>query len=122
MRIARVVGQVVKVEKPTMTSTRRRYARVYVEIDLSKALLPRVNVDGVPRCVEYEGLHQICFDCGQYGHHANGCKGSSSTGENVGSAMQNDRDEQNESGPEQQGPYGPWMMPTYRNRKQRPNS
>lgn len=40
MRIARVVGQVVKVEKPTMTSTRRRYARVYVEIDLSKGSPP----------------------------------------------------------------------------------
>ncbi|KAL0391297.1 UNVERIFIED_CONTAM: hypothetical protein Slati_4575900 [Sesamum latifolium] len=62
MRIGNRIGRAVKVDE-TMAAS-RRYARVCVEVDLTK---PLVSLLGFAQAVEYEGLHQICFDCGKYG-------------------------------------------------------
>ncbi|MED6201368.1 hypothetical protein PIB30_094244 [Stylosanthes scabra] len=50
-----------------------RYARICVEIDLSKQLVPKISVLGSELFLEYEGLHQICFSCEKYGHKADNC-------------------------------------------------
>lgn len=47
---------------------RREYARICVQIDLMKHLVPKVWINSSPYIVEYEGLHSICFHCGKYGH------------------------------------------------------
>ncbi|KAL0290282.1 UNVERIFIED_CONTAM: hypothetical protein Sradi_6897800 [Sesamum radiatum] len=67
MRIGNRIGRAVKVDETTMAASRGRYARVCVEVDLTKPLVSMITLLGFAQAVEYEGLHQICFDCGKYG-------------------------------------------------------
>lgn len=51
-----------------MLTVRGKFARVCGEIDLDNPRILFVSVMGHIQLYEYEGLHQICFGCGQYGH------------------------------------------------------
>lgn len=42
-------------------------------MDLQKPLIPIIQILGHNQSVEYEGLHQICFECGKYGHRIESC-------------------------------------------------
>lgn len=68
-----LIGRTVKVDPISIDAYRGRYARVCVEIDLDKPLLPSITVFDAPQLVEYEGLHLICFSCGKYGHRSEAC-------------------------------------------------
>lgn len=46
---------------------------IYVEVDLRRPLIPKLQVLGHVQVVEYEGLHLVCCSCGQYGHKAQDC-------------------------------------------------
>ncbi|CAN0830922.1 hypothetical protein LINGRAHAP2_LOCUS1567 [Linum grandiflorum] len=53
---------------------RGKYARVCVEVDLSKRLLPKYKVEGATYLVVYEGFHKICTNCGMYGAPSHLCQ------------------------------------------------
>ncbi|KAJ4823503.1 hypothetical protein Tsubulata_050317 [Turnera subulata] len=61
-----------KVDK-TESQTRAKFAKVAVAVDLSKPLKGKVKFDGESFKVVYEGISQICFSCGHYGHSAMLC-------------------------------------------------
>lgn len=44
-----------------------------MEINFNKPLVPCVRLMGLVQRVEYEGLHVICFQCGQYGNRNESC-------------------------------------------------
>ncbi|XP_028790153.1 uncharacterized protein LOC114746133 [Neltuma alba] len=75
------VGKTLKVDLKTLTENstrfsnveRGRFARVCVELDLQKKLVPRVIAANSIYNVEYEGLYLICFVCGRYGHRKETC-------------------------------------------------
>lgn len=73
MKIGNAVGRAIKVDMTTITAIRGRFAKVFVEIDLLKFLVLNIVVLAKTRMVEYEGLHHICFRCGQYSHQAEQC-------------------------------------------------
>lgn len=52
----------------TSYATRGKFARVCVEIDLNKPLVPKIYVGGNWQTIEYEGLNLICFKCGHVDH------------------------------------------------------
>lgn len=56
-----------------MLVTKGRFARVCVEIDLTKPLVAKFWLDKRWYSVEYEGLHLICYKCGRYGHGLKSC-------------------------------------------------
>ncbi|KAE8705252.1 hypothetical protein F3Y22_tig00110429pilonHSYRG00369 [Hibiscus syriacus] len=58
----------VWVDPNTSYASKGRFARVCVEIDFGKAVVPKIEVDGRWYSVEYEGLPMICFHCGKFGH------------------------------------------------------
>ncbi|KAL4330130.1 hypothetical protein AHAS_Ahas13G0369300 [Arachis hypogaea] len=58
----------LKVDRTTSIHSRGKVARICVEINLVKQLEPRILVLGCELHLEYEGLYQICFACGKYGH------------------------------------------------------
>ncbi|RYQ83809.1 hypothetical protein Ahy_B10g102667 [Arachis hypogaea] len=58
----------LKINRTTSIHSRGKFARLYVEIDLIKQLVPRNFVLGSILNIKYEGLHLICFHCGKYGH------------------------------------------------------
>lgn len=68
-----LVGKTVKANPIIFEAYRGRYARVCVEIDLSKPLLPSVTVLEEPQLVKYEGFHLICFRCSRYEHRGEEC-------------------------------------------------
>ncbi|CAI0450925.1 unnamed protein product [Linum tenue] len=67
-RIAEKIGRPVRVDRATESGDRGKYARVSIEVDLTKPLLSKFKIEGITYYVEYEGLHRICTECGKYGH------------------------------------------------------
>ncbi|CAN0839249.1 hypothetical protein LINGRAHAP2_LOCUS2524 [Linum grandiflorum] len=52
---------------------RAKYARVCVEVDLTKPLLSKYKIEGVKYYVGYEGLENLCTNCGRYGAPTSRC-------------------------------------------------
>ncbi|KAI9086948.1 hypothetical protein K1719_031109 [Acacia pycnantha] len=73
-RIENMVGKMIKIDRSTSVYDKGGFARICVEIDLKKPLLPMYMVFGEERHIVYEGLHQVCFACGKYGHQQQGGK------------------------------------------------
>jgi hypothetical protein len=67
------VGKTVKVDKNTLSQERGKYARLCVQVNLSKPLLAMFTIKGRKYDIEYEGLHMLCTKCGRYGHYKEGC-------------------------------------------------
>ncbi|KAI9081257.1 hypothetical protein K1719_036757 [Acacia pycnantha] len=72
-RIGNMVGKMIKVDQSTSVYDKGGFARICVEIDLKKPLLPTYTIFSEERPIIYEGLHQVCFVCGKYGHQKESC-------------------------------------------------
>lgn len=66
-------GKVLPVDEMTFAASRGQFARISVEVDLNKPLRSKFQLWGRTFPVEYEGLHQICFHYGKYGHRQDTC-------------------------------------------------
>ncbi|KAK5839362.1 hypothetical protein PVK06_008141 [Gossypium arboreum] len=66
--IGGLIKKVVKLDFQTDNSTRGRFARLVVFVNLDKPLTSKVLVNGDIQRVEYESLLTIYFSCGRYGH------------------------------------------------------
>ncbi|XP_031124237.1 uncharacterized protein LOC116026951 [Ipomoea triloba] len=74
MRVGDMIGTARKVDHATSMASRGLFARVSVEVDITKPLLARFTLRNKRRTIEYEGLHLVCFKCGMVGHRKEGCK------------------------------------------------
>ncbi|CAN1181770.1 hypothetical protein LINPERHAP1_LOCUS19619 [Linum perenne] len=72
-RIGNFIGKTVRLDLATKEGSRCRYARVRVEIDLTKPLLGKYMIEDKVFKIEYESLENVCFDCGVYGHKKETC-------------------------------------------------
>jgi len=72
--IAKLLRKPFKVDYATDSISRGRYARVYIKIDITKALVPQIWVEDSWRRIEYENLHNLCLGCGMIGHLKNQCR------------------------------------------------
>ncbi|KAJ8767096.1 hypothetical protein K2173_012687 [Erythroxylum novogranatense] len=66
--LVNIVGTLVKIDEATLMIHRGKYARIAVEVDMSKPLRSTVDLDGEMLRVAYEGLPTMCFTCGMVGH------------------------------------------------------
>lgn len=123
-KLGKVLGRVIQIDKHTAESLRGRFARICIEIDLTKPLKPYMYINERLQHIEYEGLHLVCFQCGSYGHRKETCggnekqaapdkthgqQGQTETGPTVTS--QNQEKEVDETN------YGPWMLAPARARR-----
>ncbi|CAI0381495.1 unnamed protein product [Linum tenue] len=60
MKIAEWLGRPVRVDRATELGARGKYARVFVEVDLTQSLLSQFKIEGVTYLVQYEGLDDLC--------------------------------------------------------------
>ncbi|CAN1149282.1 hypothetical protein LINPERHAP2_LOCUS16931, partial [Linum perenne] len=72
-----LVGKTIKIDYNTQSAERGKFARIAVEIDLSEALVPGIDLDGAWQRIEYENLPNLCFECGKVGHLLDSCPTSS---------------------------------------------
>ncbi|XP_057746093.1 uncharacterized protein LOC130965342 [Arachis stenosperma] len=72
-KIENLVGRTIKVDSNTAELSRGKFARMCVEVDLTKPLVGKYLINGREYRVEYEGIHQICFSCGRIDHDQKLC-------------------------------------------------
>ncbi|KAI3871594.1 hypothetical protein MKX03_005777 [Papaver bracteatum] len=108
-KIGNRLGKPIKVDYTTENMIRGRFARLCVEIELLKPLIPVVKIGKLIQCVEYEGLTSICFECGRENHRAQNCPlKKTDHDENLPKDSRTPQTSfNNESTSET---YGPWML------------
>ncbi|KAJ4832410.1 hypothetical protein Tsubulata_031413 [Turnera subulata] len=67
------IGKLIRLDHNTEEAIRGHYARVAVELDLTKPLQSQVFVDDKWYFISYENIPQICFHCGIAGHLMSSC-------------------------------------------------
>ncbi|XP_019153844.1 PREDICTED: uncharacterized protein LOC109150389 [Ipomoea nil] len=72
-KLGNKVGRSVRVDQATSLVSRGMFARICVEIDITKPMISKFTYNGRVRYVSYEGLHMVCFTCGLYGHSEETC-------------------------------------------------
>ncbi|XP_065853574.1 uncharacterized protein [Euphorbia lathyris] len=73
MLIGNSFGKAIRVDRNTAGKARGKFARVGVEIDLSKPLTAQFRLNGSVYHIEYEWLYVACTNCGRYGHTREEC-------------------------------------------------
>ncbi|RYR66458.1 hypothetical protein Ahy_A03g012439 [Arachis hypogaea] len=58
----------LKVDELTSIHSRGKFACICVELDLRRQIVPSFTTLGKEFKLEYEGIYQICFKRGRYGH------------------------------------------------------
>jgi len=75
--IANALGEPLWMDSHTSSWGRSSFACICVRIDISKKLIPGVWINGIQgrffQRVEYEGLTNLCFECGSIGHSNGRC-------------------------------------------------
>ncbi|CAN1184437.1 hypothetical protein LINPERHAP2_LOCUS36975 [Linum perenne] len=111
-RIGNCIGRTVRLDLATSEGARGRYARVCVEVDISKPLLGKYMIDNRTFFVEYESLENICVTCGFYGHKAGCCPTVHTSQPPIGQL----EEEVPPSGSIPEGDTGEWMIVQRRSR------
>ncbi|CAL1370532.1 unnamed protein product [Linum trigynum] len=64
MKIGRRIGRPFRIDEATRTEAESDYARVCVQVDLTRPLLSKFSIRGKKYFIQYEGLENICLNCG----------------------------------------------------------
>ncbi|KAL4348041.1 hypothetical protein GQ457_17G013490 [Hibiscus cannabinus] len=110
--IADVLGRVVKIDYNTQEGGQGKFARLALLVDLNKPLCSCINIDGRLQKLEYEGLRQVCFECGIYGHGKENCPSvSAKVGDNEAKETTIPSTDKGKATAEtDNGLFGPWML------------
>ncbi|KAJ4838812.1 hypothetical protein Tsubulata_011261 [Turnera subulata] len=68
-----LVGRTVRIDIKTQMVERGQYAKVAVEVDLTKPLTGKIMFEHQEYTVAYEGLHHVCYICGYASHTTEMC-------------------------------------------------
>lgn len=72
-KVGEKIGKPIRADHNTGTAARGRFARLCVEVDITKPLLTMFKLRKRIRHIEYEGIHLVCFKCGIVGHKMDEC-------------------------------------------------
>lgn len=104
--------------------SRGQYIRLCVEVDITKPLLSKFQLNGRVLGIQYEGLRQICFKCGTLGHKDDKCPvfGPKPTLDRVisGEPLDQSRPLATPKVPTEGEQYGAWMLVQRPPRRQPP--
>ncbi|CAI0376389.1 unnamed protein product [Linum tenue] len=106
MRIGCRIGKPVRIDEATRTAARSDYARVCVQVDLTKPLLSKFSIKGKRYFIQYEGLEKICLKCGTYTERG-ACYCSQTQ---VPMEAENVEPEPNSPPSQHENIYGEWMI------------
>lgn len=66
-RIGKRLGRTIKVDMAIEETSSAKYARLCIEVDLSKPLVAKFQMRRRIWRIEYEGIHLVCYGYGKYG-------------------------------------------------------
>ncbi|CAI0559675.1 unnamed protein product [Linum tenue] len=75
MRFGGLIRNPIPDYRATEEGARGNYARVCVEVDLTKPLLTKYKVQGVKYHIQYEGMERIWTKCEKYEKSTDQCDG-----------------------------------------------
>ena len=73
MQIRKSIGTILKIDTHTASETCGRFARLCVQIDVTKSLVTGIFIGKFEQSVSYERIHRLCFNCGRVGHQRENC-------------------------------------------------
>ncbi|CAI0469648.1 unnamed protein product [Linum tenue] len=116
--LGNMIGRTIKLDYHTLHQQRARFARIAVEIDLSKPLVTRIRLDGQWQYLEYENLPEVCFECGKIGHSESSCPKLMAPSPPLAMVEFGSTPEMAPATqPEEKVGYGPWMQVSRRSRR-----
>ena len=68
-----MIRPVLRIDGHTATNARGHFARLCVQVCLDKPLVKNIFIRKFRKPVVYEGIHSLCFSCGQLGHKKETC-------------------------------------------------
>ncbi|XP_021729789.1 uncharacterized protein LOC110696746 [Chenopodium quinoa] len=71
--IAKLVRKSIRVDYATDKTTRGRYARVCVEVNLNNPSVTKLWIGGAWQSVVFENITSLCFSCGRVWHSKDQC-------------------------------------------------
>ncbi|KAI9103644.1 hypothetical protein K1719_023267 [Acacia pycnantha] len=69
LNLGNAIGKAIRLDVHTAQRARGKFARLCVELDLTKPLIPEFNVEGQVLSAVYESLGMLCTKCGLFGHN-----------------------------------------------------
>ncbi|CAL1383990.1 unnamed protein product [Linum trigynum] len=109
--LGNLLGRTVKLDYHTEHLERGKFARIDVELDMSKPLQTRIRLDGFWQQVVYENLPEVCFECGRIGHSEQACPKNLHVPATVLPSSTSVQLSSPENSPtEPPTGYGPWMQ------------
>ncbi|CAI0557812.1 unnamed protein product [Linum tenue] len=117
--LGNLLGRTVKLDYHTENLLRGKFARIAVDLDMTKPLATRIRLDGHWQQVVYENLPHICYDCGRIGHTEEVCPKKLTTivPASTGEAQADMAISPAAPASEPLAGYGPWMQVVRKNRK-----
>ena len=120
--IGSAIGPVLRIDSYTASGSRASFARLCVQIDLSKPLVNLVRMGRLRQKVMYEGISALCFCCGRLGHKQECCgyrvrpmeKNREEGPSERQKVQQNERDGHTEQSVQPDSNFGDWMIVTRR--------
>nr|XP_023893045.1 uncharacterized protein LOC112005023 [Quercus suber]POF21440.1 uncharacterized protein CFP56_18483 [Quercus suber] len=71
--IKKAIGNVLRVDTHTASEAKGRFARLCIQVDVTKPLVTALKIGKIEQPVCYEGIQKLCFDCGRMGHKREFC-------------------------------------------------
>ncbi|CAL1382784.1 unnamed protein product [Linum trigynum] len=116
--LGNMIGRAIKLDFHTQHQQRVKFARMAVELDLSKPLVTRIRLDGKWQYIEYENLPKVCFECGRIGHATTACPSLCEPMLSIVAGADTLSPEKgSEESSEEKAGFGPWMQVTRRSRR-----
>ncbi|XP_050240989.1 uncharacterized protein LOC126689863 [Quercus robur] len=120
--IGSAIGPVLRIDSYTASGSRASFARLCVQIDLSKPLVNLVRMGRLRQKVMYEGISALCFCCGRLGHKQESCgfrvrpmeKNREEGPSESQKVQQNERAGHTEQSVQSDSNFGDWMIVTRR--------
>ena len=66
-------GMFLRVDTHTESEARGKFARLCIQIDVTKLLVTAIRIEKFEQPMCYEGIQKQCFDCGRMGHKRENC-------------------------------------------------
>ncbi|KAI3905565.1 hypothetical protein MKX01_036474 [Papaver californicum] len=121
-KIGNILEHTINFELTTEQVARGRFARVCVEIETSKPLIPCIRIGGSYQKIEYEGLNQVCFRYWKVSHKQNNCGHDSKGSEEMNFSSKNENTQGVQVNVNKKNDnFGPWMLVEDRRKKKMGN-